>query len=99
MGGVGVLECGGCSRSGAGPYASRRTLSRGSYVVRSPPPRVDEGSYQGKRPCPCSRRFATISRWRNHMPCVCSEPTRRKVTCASCHSAVYPTTNSDLVTV
>ena len=25
-----------------------------------------------------SRRFATISRWRNHMPCMCSEPTRRR---------------------
>merc|ERR1711916_116456 len=36
------------ARSGAGPYASRRTLSRGSYVVRSPPPGVDEGSYQGQ---------------------------------------------------
>ena len=43
----GVLECEGCPRSRAGPYASRRALSRGSDVVLSPPPGVDEGSCQG----------------------------------------------------
>ena len=44
------------------------------------------------------RRFATISRWRNNMP-YAQRAFEEKVTCASTHFVVYPTTRSDLATV
>ena len=44
----GVDFTAGCSRSGAGLYVPRRTLSQGNVVIRSPPPGFDEGSYQGQ---------------------------------------------------
>ena len=45
---LGVDFTAGCSRSGAGLYVPRRTLSQGNDVMRSPPPGFDEGSYQGQ---------------------------------------------------
>ena len=40
---------------------------------------------------PALRRFAAIFLWRGPMPRTCRVITRRRVTCASCHSAVRST--------
>ena len=65
-------KCGGCSRSGAGLYAPRRTLSQGSDVVRSPPPGVDEGSYQGQSVRAPSQICHNLSLTKQHAVCAAS---------------------------
>ena len=76
---VRVLECGGCSRSRAGPCAPRRTLSWGKWCGAFTTSRRRWKELSGtKRPCPCFRKIAAIFGWRNYMPCVCSELTRRR---------------------
>ena len=70
----GVDFTAGCSRSGAGLYVPRRTLSQGNVVIRSPPPGFDEGSYQGQSVPAPSQICHSLSLAKQH---------EEKVTCAS----------------
>ena len=70
----GVDFTAGCSRSGAGLYVPRRTLSQGNDVIRSPPPGFDEGSYQGQSVPAPSQICHNLSLAKQH---------EEKVTCAS----------------